>query len=214
MGGIGSGRNWYYGAKETTDYYHELDVRRWQRDELLIPGRAFGWQWTRNGETIASIQVRVETDQVILTYRHQSGGRDWKDESYPIRLDWTACNFGGRRPWFICPAIGCGQRVAILYGGGIFACRHCYQLAYPSQRETSDHRAIRRADRIRQRLGWEPGILRGNGSKPKGMHNHTFERLTAKHEAFVSESLTRMARQAKILQRKLDGFETRLLNKD
>jgi hypothetical protein len=28
---------------------------------------------------------------------------------------------------FICPAAGCGRRVAILYGGGNFACRHCYQ---------------------------------------------------------------------------------------
>ena len=28
---------------------------------------------------------------------------------------------------FICPAAGYGRRVAILYGGGNFACRHCYQ---------------------------------------------------------------------------------------
>ena len=36
---------------------------------------------------------------------------------------------------FICPAAGCGRRVAILYRGGIFACRHCYRLAYASSRE-------------------------------------------------------------------------------
>lgn len=31
------------------------------------------------------------------------------------------------------PPVGCGWRVAILYGGGLFACRHYYLLVYPSQ---------------------------------------------------------------------------------
>ena len=42
-------------------------------------------------------------------------------------------------------ARGCGPRVAILYGGGIVACRHCYQLAYPRQRVTGYDRMARRA---------------------------------------------------------------------
>ncbi|MCP4465727.1 MAG: hypothetical protein GY813_03115, partial [Halieaceae bacterium] len=75
------------------------------------------------------------------------------------------------------------------YGGGIFACRHCRELAYPSQRETYDDRAARRADRIRDKLGWELGILNGDGWKPKGMHWSTFERLTVQHDAFVQISL-------------------------
>jgi hypothetical protein len=29
----------------------------------------------------------------------------------------------GKRQWFICLAHGCGQRVVVIYGGGIFACR-------------------------------------------------------------------------------------------
>jgi hypothetical protein len=71
----------------------------------------------------------------------------------------TPCNLGGWRAWFICPAVGCGRRVAILYGGGIFACRHCYRLADASSREDAGGRATRRADRLRARLGWHPGIL-------------------------------------------------------
>jgi hypothetical protein len=43
----------------------------------LTPGCAFGWQWSRNGKTVASIQVRAEGERVILTYRHRSGGSDW-----------------------------------------------------------------------------------------------------------------------------------------
>ena len=90
-------------------------------------------------------------------YRHNSGGSDWQPMDYPVRLDWTDCTLGGRRAWLLCPERGCGRRVALLYigGSGIFACRHCYKLAYASQRETPDDRAVRRADRIRDRLGWE-----------------------------------------------------------
>ena len=196
MGGIGSGQHWYYGAKDTTSDYRLIDVRRWERYGLLTPHQAFGWQWFRDGETVASIRVRTEPGQVILTYRHRSGGGDWKDQSYPIQLDWSACNFGGKRSWFRCPAKGCGQRVAILYGGTIFACRHCHQLAYPSQRETDYDRVARRADKIRKRLGWEQGILNPRGwKKPKGMHWRTFERLSAEHDAFVAESLAGINQQ-------------------
>jgi hypothetical protein len=67
--------------------------------------------------------------------------------------------------------------VAILFGGSIYACRHCHKLVYQCQRETDDDRAARRADTIRRRLGWEAGILNGEGDKPKGMHWRTFERL-------------------------------------
>jgi hypothetical protein len=93
--------------------------------------------------------------------------------------------------------------VAILYGGVIFACRHCYSLAYASQRENPGNRAVRRADRIRERLGWEPGILNSNGSKPKGMHWRTFERLKAEHDAFVGVALTGIVKQMGLMDRRL-----------
>ena len=83
--------------------------------------------------------------------------------------------------------------MAILYGGGIFACRHCRQLAYASSREDAGGRATRRADKLRARLGWEPGILNGEGGKPKWMRWRTFERLAAGHDHFVGESLAEMA---------------------
>lgn len=191
MGGFGSGRQH---GKDTTNSYRTLDVRRLQRDGLLTPGRAFGLNWTRNGETVASIQARAEADRVILMYSHRSGGGEWKREEYPVSLDWTPCTYGGRRAWFRCPAAGCGRRVAVLYGGGIFACRHCYRLAYACERETHDDRAARRADRIRERLGWHVGILNPKGWKPKGMHWRTFERLTAEHDAFAGVTLAGLAK--------------------
>ena len=193
MGGLGSGRRWHNSATGTTNDYRAIDVRRWHQKGLLKPGGAFGWQWFCDDEMVASIQVRLESASAILSYCHRSGGGDWTKESYPVLLDWTPCNLGGQRPWFCCPARGCGRRVAVLYGGAIFACRQCYKLAYPSQRESAYDRAARRADRIRERLCWEPGILNGAGLKPIGMHWRTFEKLVAEHHFFVGASLAGFA---------------------
>jgi len=204
MGGFGSGRG--QDGKATTSDYRALDVRRLQRDGLLVAGNSFGWSWTRNGEKVASIQVRTEADRVILDYGHQSGGGEWKNENYPVRVEWTPCNYGGTRAWFRCPAVGCGRRVAILYGGTIFACRHCYRLAYHCQRENLGDRATRRAGKIRNRLKWEPGILNGHCGKPKGMHSRTYQRLTIKHDAHVSISLNMMQQRMRMIETKLGGI--------
>jgi hypothetical protein len=144
---------------------------------------------------------------LTLIYNHKCGGADWQPMDYPVWLEWTACTLGGRRAWFLCPANGCGRRVALLYlgGAGIFACRHCHRLAYACQREAADDRAARRADRIRDRLGWQAGILNRSGGKPKGMHWRTFERLTAEHDAFVGVSLAGMAARLGLIKRRLDG---------
>ncbi len=88
MGGIGSGRHWHYGAKDTTSDYQALDVRRWRRDGFLNANQSFGCQWSRHGEVFASIRVRTETNRVILTYRHRNRGEEeWQNESYPVYLD-------------------------------------------------------------------------------------------------------------------------------
>ncbi len=201
MGGFGSGRG--QGGKDTTSDMRSLDIRRLQRDGLLTSGRAFGWNWLRNGETVASIQIRTEVDRVILSYRSRSHGGEWQPMEYPVYLGWTPCHLGGRRAWFRCPGRGCGRRVAILFGGSVFACRHCHRLAYACQRETDIDRATRRADTIRRRLGWEPGILNGEGGKPKGMHWRTFARLRAEHNVYVNASLAGMAQRLGLMNRRL-----------
>lgn len=205
MGGIGSGRR-YQGGKDTTSNMRPLDIRRLQRDGLLTPGRAFGWHWTAHGKEVASIQIRTEADRVIFNYRSRSNGGEWQPLEYPVYLEWTGCNLGGQRAWFLCPAQGCGRRVAILYGGATFACRHCHKLVYECQRESDDDRAARHADRIKDRLEWEPGILNGAGGKPKGMHWRTYERLKAEHDAYVGVSLAGMMRRFGMEGRRLVGL--------
>lgn len=183
MGGAGSGRHFQFGA-DTTDDYRSIDVRWLKRRRMLRPGASGSLTWSRQGEVVGSIQIQTESGRVILKYRHKSGGDEWRNESYPVFLDATLCHLGGERQWFLCPARGCDRRVAVLYGGAIFACRHCHQLAYPSQREASHDRLIRKADRIRDKLSWEPGSANGHGMKPKGMHRRTFKRLCAEHDAY------------------------------
>lgn len=176
MGGAGSGRRWHWGAKDLTSSYIRLDVRRWARDGLIEPGRNFAWQWTCDGERTADIQVSIGYAQARLKYRVRSFVEEWEEMEYAVQFLQQPCHFGGYRTWFACPARGCGRRVAILYGGRIFACRNCYQLSYPSQREEPFQRASRRADKVRVRLSWEEGEFAG--PKPKGMHRATFRRLT------------------------------------
>lgn len=189
MGGSGSGR-WQNG-KLTTHEVLALDVRRLQRRDMLAPGLNFDWSWTTNGNTVAAIAIRMEVDRLIFSYSQRSRDGERKPMAYPVDLDWTPCTYGGRRAWFLCPANGCGRRVAKLYfvGAGICACRHCYQLAYVCQREAADFRAMRRADAIRAVLGWRAGILNGHGGKPWGMHLTRFESLVARHDAFIDVAL-------------------------
>jgi hypothetical protein len=199
MGGYSSGRR---GGKSTTNDMHVLDIRKIQRVGLLLPGRSFGWQWTHNGEKIASINLRTSYDaplsKVTLEYRTRTQGGEWKGMNYLVYVSWTGCNYGGQRVWWLCPARGCGRRVAVLYGGSVYACRHCHQLAYRSQRDSVGDRAVSRADKLRDRLGWEAGILNGDGGKPKGMHWRTFEQLQARHDANVNQSLAGVMARFKI----------------
>jgi hypothetical protein len=187
MGGVGSG-NWYrFDKKTTTDECDSVDVRYLHREELLKPGRWFSLRWSRAGRETGSIRGAVERSDrpkhLLLFYRHRSGpGNEWEDVREPVSFEWTACTFGGERPWFTCPGAGCDRRVAVLYGPGrYFLCRHCYDLVYESQRENGMHRALRRAQAIRERLGGSPNMTKPFPEKPKGMHWKTYDRLWWEH---------------------------------
>ena len=213
MGGVGSGRK---GTRSSTEDMHPLDIRKINRAGLLTPGRSFAWQWTRGGQVTASIGLRAELGRVVFEYSNRSrnsaqAGRELMN--YSVRLDQTPCTLGSQRVWWLCPGAGCGRRVAILFGGRKFACRHCHALAYSCQTESADDRAARRADTIRRRLGWEQGIFNPDGSKPKGMHWRTFERLKREHDAFVTAACTGMSavlsKRMEKLTRQLDYWRAK-----
>ena len=206
MGGIGSGRRPSHAGKDTTEDSMPLDIRRLRRAGVLTPGRFVGWQWTQNDRVHASIRLIAGTGSLVLAYSYTPRGHPVETVRPTVRIETTPCNLGGHHQWFTCPS--CTRRVAVIYGTGrLFACRRCKALAYSSQAESADDRAARRANRLRRKLGWHPGILNGAGLKPKGMHWRTYERLLAQHDDFVGVSLAGMARKLGLLQGQLEDIE-------
>ena len=180
MGGVGSGNRCRFG-RDTTDDLRSIDIRELKKKGWLKTGHSLTISWSRQGQKIASIQLLVSENHVTLDYRTRIRGEEaWQNKNYNIALDHTPCHYGGSRVWFRCPC--CHKRIAILYGGALFICRHCQNLTYESQKEGELDRLTRQADKIRERLHWEGGILNGGGWKPKGMHWKTFYRLEAQHD--------------------------------
>ena len=175
------------GGKTTVESCLSIDVLDWHRCGYLRSPRWFSWTWTRDGERVASINVEAQRHSVLLKYRSRSFGEDWSDVKQRVAVVWTPCRFGGERPWFVCSVasngVYCGRRVIKLYGAGrLFACRHCYRLAYASQLESAQQRGLWMSQKIRMRLGGSASMLGEFPEKPKGMHWRTYDRLRRMHD--------------------------------
>ena len=172
-------------ARATTDGCMSIDVRVWHREGLLRAGNCFPHSLTWLREPTEGIGVLAEARAVVLMFRSRSFGGGYGPRiTHRVPITWTPCALGGRRPWFRCEARRngsyCGRRVALLYSaGGVFACRHCHQLSYESQKETPRLRSIRRARRIRMRLGAGFSFAEPFPDKPRGMHWKTYRWLCA-----------------------------------
>ena len=173
-------------SRQPSEAHLRLDIRQIARQASLNPGSTFNWRWTRNDEPVGNIDVAVQTDEVCLSYRTRTLGQDWQSLQCIVPVERTDCHLGGQRVWWLCPK--CDRRVAVLFGSKTFACRHCQRISYPCQRETPLDRATRRADKIRSRLGWMPGILNPMELRPKGMHMATYCRLVTDYEQHVALS--------------------------
>ena len=185
-----------YGGHPTCESRTAIDVRSWHREGLLHAGQYFSCSWTRGGEPSGSINVRTETDAVVLIFCSRGSGNDeGRSVEQRVPIVWSSCHLGGRRPWFQCTASArgryCGRRVAKLYLGNssIFACRHCYGLAYESQQQSPLDRSVRQAQKIRQRLGGSMNLLRDPfPEKPPGMHSRTYGRIRQRAEVAEERS--------------------------
>jgi hypothetical protein len=186
MGGSGSG-NWYrWDSKTTTESQHRIDIRWLKKQGYLRPGNVGSLSWSWGDEQTVFINYRMETDRMVLNCLHWSQGEGWEDVEQAISFYRTPCNYGGFRTWFLCPR--CWQRIAVLYGAGkYFLCRHCYNLTYASQQESREDRLMRKARKIRRRLGMGDDLMEPIWFKPKNMHQKTFNRLC--EEAKQAENL-------------------------
>jgi hypothetical protein len=152
---------------------------------LGAPGQCYWWKWNDG----SSITIETKHDSIELSYKITRNGQ--KEEVFiKVFLSWTSCNYGGKRPWFICPGRGCGKRVAKLYQvGKYFLCRHCHDLVYSSQREGKEFRLLDKAQKIYKRLGVTDRMDLGLKPKPKGMHQTTYDRLVSKAEELDDKAL-------------------------
>jgi hypothetical protein len=99
-----------------------------------------------------------------------------------IRVTWTACNFGGTRPWMHCPH--CNRRVARLFKGmGGYFCRACVgNPPYESQLRNEMARVYLLAYRLRERIGGGRPVIDPIRERPYRMWRRTYTRIVTEVE--------------------------------
>jgi hypothetical protein len=121
----------------------------------------------------------------LIRYRHHNWPKDMSPQL--IRVEWTRCHFGGRRPWFLCTY--CGKRVGKMYQimGGL-ACRTCANLGYVSQCMGKTRRRQIKAERVRRLMGDEgrPAVS-ALPDRLQGKHRKTHQNKCVKLHTIEAE---------------------------
>jgi hypothetical protein len=180
MGGPGSGYWYRWNSKATVESQYKIDIRWMKKQGYLHPGAVGTLSWGIPGNEAGSIGFLVDAEWLLLIYSNRQSGGEWEQIKDEIFFCWTPCNYGGNRQWFLCP--GCNRRVAVVYGGKYFRCRHCHNLTYASQQESKSDRLMRKARKIRARLGASNDLTESILFKPQNMHQKTFDRLRREAE--------------------------------
>ena len=219
MGGYGSGPYGVCGksGKRTVEGCLRIDIRELRKKDYLRPGLFYTWQWHSsrdpqdNPRYHSSVGITVYQDGIKLKYTvTPEGEKKGTDYEYKISYAWTSCHYGGKRPWFVCPNINCGRRVAVVYcplGGKYFLCRYCWNLTYNSCQTSGKlfDQATNRVRRLRRKLGaWGDREYpeRPLPERPKGMHWKTYDRLVdeiieaeqLRHWVFISDAMAMIRR--------------------
>lgn len=134
--------------KTRVDEVRSLDILDLQREGIFSQNFPLRWttRWSSNGIVVASVSYIVESHEYgpsglrfIYTITDGESGEK-RDYNYVVPVVNTACHFGGKRWWFVCPLIAngraCKRRCRIIYippGAGYFGCRQCHNLTYESR---------------------------------------------------------------------------------
>ncbi len=215
MGGYGSGRR-CGAARPLVEDCLALDAAALHRSGLLQPDALLHATW-RDGDTITGrIDLLVGTgDWLIASYTVTAGDGTNEPITMIVPLTWTACTYGGRRLWFVCPGMRggapCRRRARKLYlqrhrEGCYFRCRACHGLVYLSQRLPGYRRALRRALTLAELVGGADPLA-PLPPKPRGMRWRTYRDISAAWNAacatFVLEAERRLVRDVQAIERRI-----------
>lgn len=161
-------------SKPVADNHLALNITDLYKSQLLTEGNQFQWAWIKSRLPLVTISLLVRKGSIIITGSSII--------AVSVCLTQTGCNYGGKRPWFICPNPKCNRRVAKLFlARGVFRCRHCHRLTYMSCQSSRNHlkQLLLHVRRIKQKL-FIKGLINSQStlvSRPKGMHSSTYLRL-------------------------------------
>ncbi len=190
MGGLGSGRPRRL-YRRTTDELPRLDVNELRREGGLEWGEETPFRWLIGLRDEVRLQVRSTDHSLACCLTYARAGYEVETVAYTVPVSWTACNYGGQRPWLHCPAPSCGRRAVSLYlDGAYLVCRRCAGVRYESQTQSKHVRQVRKAQRIREALGGQPGLVHAFPPRPKGMHLVTYESRRREVKSAESAYLT------------------------
>jgi len=177
MGGMGAGSWMRYGSKATVDSQHAVDIRYLKKQGSIGAGNNGALTWSCRGEKTGAINYQVKENGIKLMYNsREAKTEDWQVVEQFVHFNYTSCNYGGKRTWFLCTE--CNRRVTTIYGAGkYFLCRHCYELNHQSQHENYYDRQLTKAQEIRTKLGGSGNLASPFPEKPKGMHWKTYRKL-------------------------------------
>ena len=185
MGGIGSGRRFQHRGPNLEEV-PRLDARALKRSGLFDQSSSNGSiKWANPGLPEAAVEYVYTDSTLSISYAVKAHQAPSEAVSERIFIDRTACNYGGTRTWFRCP--NCNARKAILYcASKRFLCRQCYGLNYSCQNEVYADRMIRKARKLRSKLGASMDLQTPISERPHGMYKTAFERLVRKDQDNIS----------------------------
>lgn len=185
MGGLGSG-----GANKKRPHFEgfrRINVGYIVRRGLHRPGTYSTHSWHDNWkQPTGSMQVVGGDGFVTLVYSVRADETEaWQHIEERVMLAHVTKPFGGSQTYFRCPR--CNRRVMTLaLGRRYFRCRTCVGAAYASSQEGPTDRAMRRASKLKRRLGAEPG-LDSFCRRPKHMRRATFAAIDARIQQAEAE---------------------------
>ncbi len=156
MGGYGSGQYQTLTRKTTVEECLPLDINQLARAGFFKED-CYGsivWSNRTTGEVILEMQYNTVKNNPsiikvgqrgIALWATNKGSRVDKPGKHFLPVITKRPYFGGERFYFTCPLGDCGKRVSKLYlppNESRFACRHCHNLGYKSQRLSKKHRMI------------------------------------------------------------------------